>query len=101
MLERLTAMDSIENAQERIRQLIDGYAEWLCVQVGQGKVMPLLKSECDVSVSHNRLIFTCWGDEGSLAWRITGWEWTGEKLLFEATRRMGAESTLIELIPRA
>jgi hypothetical protein len=101
MIERLTNADSIKHAERRIRQLIGGHGEWLCVQVGQAKAMSLLNSECDVSVAHHRLIFTCWGDEGSLAWRVTGWEWTGEKLLFEATRRMGAESALIELIPRA
>jgi hypothetical protein len=33
--------------------------------------------------------------------RITGWEWTGAKLLLEAARRSGAESVRIELIPRA
>lgn len=101
MIERLTNADSIKRAAQRIRQLIDGHGEWLCVQSGQSKTFSMHKSECDLSVAHQRLILTCWGDVGSLAWRITGWEWTGEKLLFEATKRMGAESALVELIPRA
>ncbi len=29
------------------------------------------------------------------------WEWTGEKLMLQASRRMGAERPLIELVPRA
>jgi hypothetical protein len=101
MIERLTNADSIKNAEQRIRQLIDAHGEWLCVQGARAPAIPLLKSECDVRVSHNRLIFSCWSDEGSSAWRVTGWEWTGEKLLLEATRRMGAESAMLELVPRA
>jgi hypothetical protein len=47
------------------------------------------------------LIFSCWAGDGARSWRIAGWEWTGEKLLLEASRRMGAERTVLELIPRA
>ncbi|HEV7376231.1 MAG TPA: hypothetical protein VGN95_16050 [Pyrinomonadaceae bacterium] len=101
MIERLADADSIEDAERRIRKLIDGRGEWLCVQGSQATAMPLRNSECDFRVMHGRLIFSCWGDEGALAWRITGWEWTGEKLLLEATRRMGALSAQLELIPRA
>jgi hypothetical protein len=46
-------------------------------------------------------MFSCWSDEGARAWRVVGWQWTGEKLLLEATRRMGAETSVLELIPRA
>src|SRR5207302_5548319 len=38
---------------------------------------------------------------GSRSWRITAWSWTGEKLLLEASRRMGAEVAKLELVPRA
>jgi len=101
MIERLTDADSIEDAERRIRKLIDARGEWLCVQDSRATATPLRNSECDFRVSHGHLIFSCWGDEGALAWRIWGWEWTGEKLLLEATRRMGAESARLELIPRA
>lgn len=101
MIERLADADSIEDAERRIRKLIDGHGEWLCVQDSQGAATPLRKSECDFRVSHGRLIFSCWGNEGALAWRIKAWEWTGEKLLLEASRRMGTVSTQLELIPRA
>src|SRR5262249_24656351 len=40
-------------------------------------------------------------ENGTRSWRINAWEWTGEKLLLGASRRMGAERPLIELIPRA
>src|SRR5207302_622708 len=40
-------------------------------------------------------------ETGSHSWRITAWNWTGEKLLLEASRRMGAEVAKLELVPRA
>jgi hypothetical protein len=101
MIERLTDADSVEDAGRRIRELIDGHGEWLCVQGSLGATIPLRKSECDFRISHGRLIFSCWGALSALAWRITAWEWTGEKLVLEATRRMGALSAQLELIPRA
>jgi hypothetical protein len=101
MIERLASLDSIKDAERRIRELIDAHGEWLCVRGAQGAATPLRKGECDFRVSHGRLIFSCWNDDGALAWRITGWEWTGEKLLLEATRRAGALSAQLELIPRA
>jgi hypothetical protein len=101
LVERLTDADSIEDAERRIRKLIDGHGEWLCVQVSQGAATPLRNSDCDFRITHGRLIFSCWGVEGALTWRILAWEWTGEKLLLEATRRMGALSAQLELIPRA
>lgn len=99
MVERLTTSNSIMDAARRIKELIDGRGEWLCVR--GTRTTPLSRSECDCRVEHGRLIFSYWGDEGALAWRVTAWEWTGEKLLLEATRRMGAERTQLELIPRA
>ena len=49
----------------------------------------------------DRLILTTWTEQGSRAWKIFAWEWTGEKLTLQASRRMGAERPLIELVPRA
>lgn len=101
MLERFTDVDSVTAAERRIGELIDCHGEWLCVRRGSGRATSVRKSECDLRVSHGRLIFSCWGDEGALAWRIHGWEWTGGKLLLAVTRRAGAESAVLELIPRA
>src|SRR4051794_3761984 len=99
MLERLTSEETIKNALARISELIDAHGEWLYAQGARGGVC-LRKSECDFRVAHGRLIFSCWTQEGPVVWRIKGWEWTGEKLLLEASRRMGAERAQLELIPR-
>ncbi|HEX8921678.1 MAG TPA: hypothetical protein VF766_09385 [Pyrinomonadaceae bacterium] len=100
MLERLTDEKTIKDALLRISELIEAHGEWLYAQ-DERRSAPLRKTECDFRVSHGRLIFSCWTDEGQVVWRITGWEWTGQKLSLEASRRMGAEQARLELIPRA
>ncbi|HEY0380122.1 MAG TPA: hypothetical protein VGC87_24625 [Pyrinomonadaceae bacterium] len=100
MIEYLISEDAAQEAARRLRELIDGHGEWLCVGGEAHAAVSLRKSECDFHVSHGRLIFSCWGDRGALAWRVTAWEWTGEKLLLTASRRVGAESARLELIPR-
>lgn len=67
---------------------------------GRGPV-EVNSTEFDFSVAHGRLIFSCWTERGSRAWRITAWNWSGDKLTLQASRRMGAEVTTIELVPRA
>jgi hypothetical protein len=95
----LTNSDSTEDAGRRINELIEAHSEWLCVSGARATL--LRNSECDFRVEQGRLIFSCLGEEGWLIWRITGWDWTGEKLLLEASRRMGAERGQLELVPRA
>ena len=91
MIKRLTDTDSIKNAERRIRELIEAHGEWLYAQDLHRRSDLLRRSECDFRVSQGRLIFSCWSEQGAITWRIVGWEWTGEKLLLEASRRMGAE----------
>ena len=100
MIKRLTNPVEIEEAGRQIRELIAAHSEWFCARDGGRAPVTLRGSECDLGVSHSRLIFSCWGDDGAQSWRIVGWEWTGVKLLLEAIRRLGAERTVLELIPR-
>ncbi len=100
MMERLTNADSIKDAEARIRELIGTHGEWLYVHDSSRAVL-LRNSECDFRVTQGRLIFSGWNEQGTITWHIIAWEWTGEKLLLEASRRMGAERTRLELIPRA
>jgi hypothetical protein len=100
MIERPKSIDEIESAARLIAEVIAAHGEWFYAE-GAGRPSAVRRSECDVRAAHNRLIFSCWNDEGARAWRVLGWEWTGDKLLLEATRRMGGEVSLLELIPRA
>jgi hypothetical protein len=100
MFEHLTTLASVEAARQQIAALFRQHAEWFCT-AGRGETYALGRDEMDVSVAHGRLMLSCWTEKGSRSWRIHGWEWNGQVLLLQASRRMGAESPLIELVPRA
>lgn len=100
MIERLTNTAIVEAAKQRIAELFAAHAEWYYTP-SDGNSQALRRSELDLAVSHGRLILTSWTELGTRSWRIVAWEWTGTKLLFQASRRMGAERPAIELIPRA
>lgn len=99
MLERLNSREKVESAARRIAELLAERGEWLYAEA-VGRTSSLRPSECEVSAPHGRLLFSCLTEQGARVWHVSGWQWTGEKLLLEATRRMGAESSLLELIPR-
>ena len=100
MFEHLTTLASVEAAREQIAALFRQHAEWFCT-AGRGETYALRRNEIEVSIAHGRLMLSCWTEKGSRSWRILGWEWNGQMLLLQASRRMGAELPLIELVPRA
>ncbi|HSP62324.1 MAG TPA: hypothetical protein VLQ90_05010 [Pyrinomonadaceae bacterium] len=100
MLLQIKDVAAVESAERAIRELFSVHSEWFFVRDG-GAPLALANSEFDFSIAHRRLIFTSWTETGSRSWRITAWEWTGEKLLLEASRRMGADVATLELVPRA
>ena len=91
---------SVASAQSAIRELLTAQSEWFLSQDG-APTLALQTSEFDFSAAHGRLILSCWTEKGSRSWRVTSWKWTGDKLVLQATRRMGAERATLELIPRA
>ncbi|MBA3356054.1 MAG: hypothetical protein H0U18_08980 [Pyrinomonadaceae bacterium] len=99
MFERLTN-SVLETARHRIAELFDNHAEWFYT-LSDGSSQALRRSELDINIAQNRLILSCWTEKGTRSWRIRGWNWTGEKLELQASRRMGAERPVISLIPRA
>ncbi len=76
------------------------HAEWFCT-AGNNETYALRRDEMQVTIAQRRLMLSCWTEKGSRSWRILGWQWNGQVLLLQASRRMGAELPLIELIPRA
>ena len=83
-----------------IAELISAHAEWFITQ-SDGNTQAVRREELELAVSHGRLILWSWTEKGTRSWRIVAWEWTGNKLLLQTSRRMGAERPLLELIPRA
>ena len=97
---RVNTPARLEAARLKIAEMLAAHAEWFCTLNG-GDSHALTRSELDIAVSYGRLILTTWTDEGSRAWKIFDWELIGEKFTLRASRRMGAERPLLELVPRA
>src|SRR5690242_183095 len=100
MFQDLTTPASIEAARQQIAALFRAHAEWFCT-AARGETYALRRDELDISIAFQRLVLSCWTEKGSRSWRVLGWEWNGQMLLLQASRRMGAEWQLIELAPRA
>ena len=100
MLLQLKDTPAIETANREIRELLNAHTEWFLAQ-GGGAPLALDQNDFDFSIAHRRLIFSSWTETGSRTRRIKAWNWTGEKLVLEASRRMGADVATLELVPRA
>jgi hypothetical protein len=99
MLLQLNDAATVEDAKRAIDELVGVHNEWFLAQDG-GAPLAIASGEFDFSIDHRRLIFSSWTETGFRSWRVTGWNWTGEKLVMETSRRMGAEKSTLELVPR-
>src|ERR1044072_1523767 len=82
---------------QQIVTLLREHAEWLFVS--EGVTQSLRRDEIDVAVVQQRLMLSCWTENGTRSWRVLAWHWDGSMVTFEVSRRMGAELSLVELIP--
>ena len=98
MLQDLTTPARLEFAFEQITMIFREHAEWLFVS--DGTVQPLRREEIELNFVQHKLMFSCWTEAGTRVWRLLGWDWNGQLLELKVSRRMGAEVSLIELIPR-
>src|SRR5437763_9498660 len=91
---------SIHRDELELLEFVQPHAEWFISEDGR---LPLEvnRNEFDFSAAHGRLIFSCWTQQGARAWRVTDWNRSGDKLVLQVSRRMGAEAATIELVPRA
>lgn len=101
MFQRLDSNASIKHALESLRALINQHEEWIYTGAQNTHPFTLRRGEIDFSCAHGSLILSCLTDTGTSVWRIIGWEWTGESLQLDATRRMGREHARLQLIRRA
>ncbi len=100
MLQRLTTLALRETARQHIGALLRQHAEWFFV-TSNGESHALRRSEIDVHLAHDRLVLSCWTEKGTRMWRILSWQWNGQTLVLQASRKFGAEQLLLELVPRA
>ncbi|HEV8589781.1 MAG TPA: hypothetical protein VGQ72_12970, partial [Pyrinomonadaceae bacterium] len=83
-----------------IREITAAHKDWF-ISVDGRSPLSISADEFDFSVAHGRLMFSSWTESGSRTWRITAWNWNGDKLILDASRRLGAEKVKLELIPHA
>jgi hypothetical protein len=99
-MQRVNTPERLETACATINTLFQTHSEWF-LTIDGGQSQALKQRELEIFVAHGRLLFGCWTEKGARSWKIFSWEWTGEKLTFEASRKMGADRPVIELVPRA
>ncbi|MFY9622600.1 MAG: hypothetical protein WAQ99_22475 [Pyrinomonadaceae bacterium] len=90
----------VEGDQRSICEIINAHHDWFMSIDGRSPIN-LTTDEFEFSASPGRLIFSCWTQNGSRVWRVKSWCSSGDKLVVQASRRMGADEVTIDLIPRA
>jgi hypothetical protein len=93
MLRSLTTPAQVVSAHHEISALLHEYAEWLFVCDGVSQ--SLRREEIEVAVARERLLLSCWTEKGTRLWRVVAWDWNGQLIDLELSRRMR-----IQLIPR-
>ena len=96
----LQVISDSTQAAGAIQQVVAHHREWFMTIDGRSP-LNINADEFEFSATHARVIFSCFTESGSRTWRVTGWNWQGNKLSLEVSRRMGAVTATIELIPRA
>jgi hypothetical protein len=91
---------ALDAAVQQLVEFTNAHADWFISQDGKAP-LEVNRSEFDFSAAHGRLIFSSWTQQGSRTWRVSDWIRSDDKLVLHASRRMGAETTTIELVPRA
>ncbi|HEX9919104.1 MAG TPA: hypothetical protein VGA87_08055, partial [Pyrinomonadaceae bacterium] len=90
----------MREATRRLSEILDAREEWFCA--GEGASVPLGRGQWELESMHGALYFSYRTGQGALrVWRVAGWAWDGERLRLDASRRMGAERAVLELVPRA
>ncbi|HZE64318.1 MAG TPA: hypothetical protein VE056_10580 [Pyrinomonadaceae bacterium] len=100
MAQRVNTPERLEAARVTISDLFQAHVEWF-LTIANGGSQALNQKELEVFVANGRLLLGCWTEKGTRSWKIFSWEWSGEKLTLAASRRMGADHPVIELVPRA
>ncbi len=101
MMKLLTDTDALKEAAERINELLASHSEWFIGAEDESlRTISLRRSEIDISIAQGRLMLAYWNEAGALHWRITGWEWTGAKLLLDAARNLNRTRVRLDIIPR-
>jgi hypothetical protein len=90
---------NLENAFTEIARFLDSKNEWLLNHLS-GKTFALKRSEIEISLEHNKIIFAFLDEKGFQIWRITDFKIENEKITLDLTRNFEKEREKIRLVPR-
>jgi hypothetical protein len=91
---------NLENVFTEIARLLDSKNEWL-LNYSSGRVFALRRSEVELSLEQNKIIFAFLDEKGFQIWRITDYKIDNEKIILDLTRNFEKEREKIRLVPRA
>ena len=99
----LISLDDREEAAVRLAEILEARGEWFfCAGTDEAACVSLGRGQWELELTRGALYFSYRTKRGALCvWRVAGWEWTGERLRLDASRRMGAKRAVLELVPRA
>lgn len=92
---------SPEQSAEDLSARFALHGEWLYTEPLRELTRSLRRHEIEVRAERDRVWLGCYGEFGSEHWRVTNWEWKGERLTVQAERRAGAVRAKLVFIPRA
>jgi hypothetical protein len=90
---------NLENAFAEIARFLDSKNEWLLNHLS-GKTFALRRSEIELLLEHNKIIFGFLDEKGFQIWRITNFKIESEKITLDLTRNFEKEREKMRLVPR-
>ena len=82
-----------------IADIISSHLEWLIVREN-GRTLPMLNTEIEVSNSNGRSTLSFVGEKGITVWRIKNYEFEGPELVVSLSSTIRNESETMRLVPR-
>lgn len=92
-------MVNAEDLAVELRAQIDSHFEWLLVRAN-GRSFPLRRTEIDVRLETNKILFGVFDDSGFDVSRVLSLTANDDVILLEVSSGLGAEVEAIRLVPR-
>ncbi len=90
---------NLKNAFAEIAGFLDSRNEWLLNHLS-GKTFSLERSEIELLLEHNKIIFGFLDEKGFQVWRVANYKIENENIRLELTRNFEKEREKIRLVPR-
>ncbi|HXH68923.1 MAG TPA: hypothetical protein VNI60_01115 [Pyrinomonadaceae bacterium] len=90
---------NLENAFAEITEFLDSKNEWLLNHLS-GKTFALQRSEIELILEHNKMIFGFLDEKGFQVWRVADYKIENEKITLDLIRNFEKEREKIRLVPR-